>query len=126
MRHLGLDVGKVRVGVAASDDGGTMAFPLEVVSREECIDRVRALIVERNVDTVVIGESLDLDGRENDIMEDARAIARQLAGDVRVVFEPEQFSTQAAARLGKGSDAEAAAVILQSRLDRCASSRSGE
>ena len=37
---------------------------------------------------------------------------------VTVVFEPEQFSTQAAGRLGKGSDAEAAALILQSYLDR--------
>lgn len=117
-RYLGIDVGKVRVGIAVSDDGGTLAFPLETVSRAACVARIQTLVVEQSITGVVLGESRDLDGQENPIMEEVRAIARQLRTQVPVLFEPEQFSTQAAARLGTGSDAEAAALILQSYLDR--------
>ncbi|MDE0243600.1 MAG: RuvX/YqgF family protein [Candidatus Kaiserbacteria bacterium] len=118
MRYLGLDVGQVRVGVALSDEGGTIAFPFGVLSRTTCIDQIRAIAVDQSVATVVIGESLDLDGNENEVMRDVRDLAKQLKKSVPVVFEPEQFSTQAASRLGKGTDAEAAAIILQSYLDR--------
>ena len=115
---LGVDVGSERVGVAVSDDDGSLAFPLEVVARDDCVDRLLVLVAERKVEVVVFGESVDLDGEENLVMADVREIADAVREQVTVVFEPEQFSTQAAGRLGKGSDAEAAALILQSYLDR--------
>ena len=118
MKYLGLDVGAKRVGVAVSDDGGTVAFPLAVVSLGECVSYVAGVVRERGVAVVVVGESLDLDGGENEIMKEIRAVADALREFVQVAFAPEQFSTQAAGRLGKGSDAEAAAVILQGYLDR--------
>ncbi len=118
MKYLGVDIGSKRVGVAISDDAGTVAFPLEVLSREACIDRMAAIIDERNISAVVIGESLALDGSENPIMQDVRAVADALRGKAEIIFQPEQFSTQEASRLGKGSDAEAATIILQSYLDR--------
>lgn len=118
MKCLGIDVGEKLVGIAVSDDGGSVAFPLEQVERGKCVERILALVAERSVDVVVLGKSVDLDGIDNPIMKDAREIAGALRRQVRVVFEPEQFSTQAAGRLGKGSDAEAAAIILQSHLDR--------
>lgn len=119
MKYLGIDVGKKQVGIAVSDDGGAVAFPLEQVDRTVCVDRIVSLINERSISVVVIGESVDLDGAGNPVMDDVRAVANALKNKVKVVFEPEQFSTQAAGRLGKGSDAEAATIILQSYLDRC-------
>ena len=118
MKYLGIDVGSKTVGISVSDDDGVIAFPLEEVSRDRCVERITSLVAERHIDTLVIGESRALDGGENPIMEDIRAVAESLCGLVQVVFQPEQFSTQAAARLGKGSDAEAATIILQSYLDR--------
>ncbi|MCY4576853.1 MAG: RuvX/YqgF family protein [Candidatus Kaiserbacteria bacterium] len=115
---LGVDVGQERVGVSVSDDGGTVAFPLAVLQRRECVAQLLTLIAERDIAVVVFGESLDLDGEENPIMTEVRDIADAVREQVAVVFESEQFSTQAASRLGKGSDAEAAAIILQSYLDR--------
>ena len=115
---LGVDVGQERVGVAVSDDGGSVAFPLTVLKRGECVEYLSSLIAERDIAVVVLGESLDLDGTENPIMKDVRQIAVAIQKQVKVVFESEQFSTQAAQRLGKGTDAEAAAIILQSYLDR--------
>ncbi len=118
MKCLGIDVGQERVGVAVSDDGGSMAFPLTVIERKECTEYLLALLAERNIETAVFGESVDLDGADNPIMKEVQKIAKALREQVKVVFEPEQFSTQAAERLGKGTDAEAAAIILQSYLDR--------
>ena len=118
MKCLGIDVGQERIGVAVSDDSGSVAFPLAVLEREECSEHLLALLAERNIETAVFGESVDLDGADNPIMKEVREIAKTLQEQVKVVFEPEQFSTQAAGRLGKGTDAEAAAIILQSYLDR--------
>lgn len=123
MRYLGIDVGKARVGVAISDESGAIAFPLEVIPRKGCADHLRALAAERSVESIVFGESHDLDGTENKIMHDIRSLAKELADTATILFEPEQFSTQAAARLGKGTDAEAAALILQSYLDRVSKNR---
>ena len=117
---LGVDVGKKQVGIAISDDKGSLAFPLEIVTRRECVEQLLKLIDKRNIQVVVFGKSIDLDGKDNTIMTDVREIADTIATREKTViaFEPEQFSTQAAGRLGKGNDAEAAAVILQSYLDR--------
>ena len=118
MKYIGLDVGEKRVGIAVSDDGGTVAFPLAQVRREECVEYVKKIIKEKEIQTVIIGESLDLDGKENSVMKEIHAIADEIRKFADVIFEPEQFSTQQVKRLGKGSDAEAATIILQSYLDR--------
>ena len=76
---LGVDVGSERVGVAVSDDDGSLAFPLEVVARDGCVDRLLVLIAERKVEAVVFGESVDLDGEENPVMADVREIADAVA-----------------------------------------------
>ena len=118
VKCLGVDVGSERVGIAVSDDGGSVAFPLEVVERDAGAARLLALIGERGIEVAVFGRSVDFSGGDNPVMADVRDLADAVRGSARVVFEPEQFSTQAAKRLGKGSDAEAAAIILQSYLDR--------
>lgn len=118
MKYLGIDVGKERVGIAVSDDSGSVAFPLEQIGRDKCVGCILSLVIERNIDAVVLGGSVDLDGIDNPIMKEVHKIADAMRESVKVIFEPEQFSTQAAERLGKGSDAEAAAIILQSHLDR--------
>lgn len=118
MKYLGIDVGSRRVGIAVSDSGGSIAFPLGTIDRRGCADRILQIIADRGIDSVVIGESLDLDGEDNAVMRDVRALSEEIGRRVTVVLEPEQFSTRAAGRLGKGDDAEAAALILQSHLDR--------
>ena len=83
-----------------------------------CVEHIVACISEQGIAVVVIGESVNLDGRDNPIMHDIRSIAEALRKHVPVVFQPEQFSSQAAARLGGETDAEAAVVILQRYLER--------
>ena len=65
MRHLGLDIGLARIGVAVSDPSGTTAFPLKVLARgddETAAAAIAALIDEQEAGAVIYGYPLSLDG----------------------------------------------------------------
>ncbi|WP_227589860.1 Holliday junction resolvase RuvX [Demequina pelophila] len=129
--RLAVDVGTVRVGVAASDPGGLMAFPVETVQRGDGdVARVAAIVAERNAMTVFVGLPRKLSGLEGSSAEDARAFAGALAelvpSTVRLIDE--RFSTatasQAMRSAGRSSkkqrqviDQAAAVVILENALD---------
>jgi putative Holliday junction resolvase len=137
---LGVDVGKVRVGVALSDPDGILATPLATVSRDlgaaansvpaDIAELVR-LVSEHEAVQVVVGLPVRLDGSEGDAATDIRAYAQRLAravGDVPVVLSDERMSTVVATRRlaergvrGKRQravvDQAAAVEILQSWLD---------
>jgi len=133
-RIIGLDFGSKRIGVAISDDLGLLAFPLTVVAgfghdKDKREDRmvqteqeVLKVLREREAEIVVIGHSVDLRGLDNAIMTDARAFGSTLQNQgFEVVYEPELFSTVQATKIqgeNKDVDASAAAIILQSYLDR--------
>ena len=137
MRILGVDVGERRVGIAISDPTGTVVRPLPTLmrgSREEDMAAFTTLVNEYDVELIVVGQPLSLDGTEGP---QARRVARyalvlteHLA--VPVVSWDERFTTVEAKEIlfenrskkkrrharAKGQvDAIAAAVILQSYLD---------
>ena len=120
---IGIDYGSKKVGIAISDEGGAMAFPKATLANDRAlIPSVVALIREENVTAVIVGDSKNADGKDNAIMYDARAFTLELqkVSSVAVHFEPEFYSSQEARMLtGKTLvDAEAAAIILNSYLDR--------
>lgn len=126
MRYLGIDYGSGKVGLALSDEAGTMGFPRETYSNDaKLLERVHTVITTEKVGTVVIGESRDFAGNDNPIANEARAFGAKLeALGVPVVYEPEMLTTQEARRLPEGErthgavDASAAALILTSYLSR--------
>lgn len=132
MRYLGIDFGTRKVGLALSDEAGTMGFPREVVPNDgRLLEALGSLIARENVGTVVIGESIDYTGAENPVMQETRAFAKELQSmtGVPVVFERETLTTQEARRGPEGErlsprstgtvvDASAAALILTSYLER--------
>ena len=67
-RHkaMGVDLGERRIGVAVSDSGGALAFPLCVIDRagDPAADhrRLADMVAEHEVVTVVVGLPLSLDG----------------------------------------------------------------
>ena len=81
-----------------------------------------SLLNEKEAKIVVIGHSVDLKGVDNAIMTDARLFGSKLESQgFDVVYEPELYSTVQATKLqgeSKHVDASAAAIILQSYLDR--------
>lgn len=130
MRSLGLDIGGRRIGVAVSDPLGLSATPLEVLYDLDPVGLRRYVEekVRQDVEAVVIGLPLTLEGREGEQARMTReyADAVQDIEGVRVVLWDERLSTVEAERRlreagrslrGRSVDAEAAAVILQAFLD---------
>lgn len=129
MRYLGIDFGTKNVGLALSDEAGTMGFPHAVLPNDgRLLAAVEQLIVKEKVEAVVMGESRAYSGGENPIAQEARAFGEELAtrSGVPLLYEPETLTTQEARRMPDGSrmkgepavDASAAALILTSYLSR--------
>ena len=124
MSYIGIDYGTKRVGVAVSDENGRLAFPAEVLPEKEALAHIILLAREREAKGIVIGESKNFKGEDNPVMERIRVFADRLreATGVEVMFEPEFMTSVAAGREGETADdkldASAAALILQSFLDK--------
>jgi putative holliday junction resolvase len=124
MRYMGIDYGSKNVGISLSDEGGSLAFPKEVLSNDAMlVPRILDMLKAERVGEVVIGHSLNNQGEENPIMKGARKL-----GDVikerailPVFLEPEFYSSQQAERIQGDHDildASAAAIILNSYLQK--------
>ncbi len=133
MRVLGVGHGEKRIGLAVSDETGTIARPLTViqhVSRAVDAAHVASVAAEQGAECVVVGQSFDEEGRPNAAGRAAErfADALQQQTTVPIVLWDESMSTMDARefqiqmgvprkkRAGHLDDA-AAATILQSYLD---------
>lgn len=128
---LAVDVGTVRVGVAASDPHQVLATPVETVAAPG-VDRVVELALERSAVRVVVGLPTSLSGRsESASAELARTFAADLGRrlDVPVELMDERLTTVTAqaqlrsvGKRGKAArrviDQAAAVALLQAWLDR--------
>ena len=120
MRYLGIDYGTKRIGVAVSDEEGRIAFPFTTIEAGRgAPSAVYALVKEKGASAVVVGESRNFKDEPNTVQEDIAQFKKdleELAG-VPVYYEREFMTSALAARSG-GDDSSAAALILQSYLDR--------
>ncbi|MFI5269840.1 MAG: Holliday junction resolvase RuvX, partial [Chloroflexota bacterium] len=126
---MGLDLGEKRIGVAVTDVQQTMAFPERVLARRSAkADRqaLAALVADLQVDGVVIGLPLSMEGDSGPNAERAKSFGQYLARAVRVPvdFQDERLTTVeaeerlrdsglSAAERRQRIDAAAAAVILE-------------
>jgi putative Holliday junction resolvase len=132
--RLGVDVGDVRIGVAASDPSGLIATPVETVARGRGdLTRLRELAREHEAIELVVGLPRSLSGREGPAAAKVREFtdrhADAVAADgVGVRLCDERLSTVSAeavlreqGRKGRRRravvDQAAAVVILQNALD---------
>jgi putative Holliday junction resolvase len=124
MRYLGIDFGSKDVGVAITDEGGSMAFPKTVIpNTASLVDDIAQVIDSEGVGAVVVGYSKNNQGEDNLIMADIARFCESLSkkAGVEMHFEPEQYSSKEAERLQDTTaklDASAAAIILNSFLSR--------
>ena len=124
MRFLGIDYGTKRIGLALSDEEANFSFPHDVWANDKSFfQKITDFIKEKSVGAIVIGESLDFKQQNNPIMEDISALKERIEKEMKlpVYLEPEFFTSAEARRLqGKHekTDASAAAIILQSYLDK--------
>ena len=130
---LGVDWGRVRAGVAVSDELGLLAHPLETLpadSPRRLVEAVARLAETHRADAVVVGLPRNMDGTEGDSAREARRFAENLesqAGRPVVLWDERLTSWEAERTLresGAGrrkrkesKDVMAACLILQSYLD---------
>jgi putative Holliday junction resolvase len=133
MRSAGIDLGKVRVGLAVSDELGLMAHARPFLNGRDIgrlVDALSSLALEEGIDVFVVGLPLSLDGQERESAHRARAFAEQLQkrSSRRVILMDERLTTKQASwqlhATGHSSrqqrnriDSVAAAVLLQTYLD---------
>jgi putative Holliday junction resolvase len=133
--RVGVDVGSVRVGVAASDPSGLLATPVRTVARDveggADLEEVAAVVAEREAIEVVVGLPRTLAGDEGAAATTARTYAGRLAARVAPVpvrLVDERLTTVDAHRSLRDSgvagrrqravvDQAAAVLILQVALD---------
>ncbi|MCX6736380.1 MAG: Holliday junction resolvase RuvX [Candidatus Parcubacteria bacterium] len=124
MKTLGIDYGTKKVGIAISDEGGAMAFPYGVFSNDNQLTLfIQNLCKKENINTVVLGESLDFSGQPNPVMKKILAFKKTLEEKflLSVFLEKEFLTSKQARNIQEDSsltDASAAAIILQSWLDK--------
>jgi len=123
-KYLGIDYGEKRVGIAISDVDGKVAFPKIVLENNpELIKNIVDLCTESKVNVIVIGESKDYKGEDNKISPKIVSFKRELTSSIKlpIFLEPEFMSSmQVEKTFGKTDmlDASAAAIILQSFIDK--------
>jgi putative Holliday junction resolvase len=133
-RVLGLDLGTRTIGLALSDVRRTIASPLETIVRTKFKSdaaRLARIAAEHGVAGLVLGLPRNLDGSEGPRAQATRAFARNLNRllPLPILLWDERLSTAAAERMLIDADASrkrrrevidkiAAAIILQSALDR--------
>jgi putative Holliday junction resolvase len=124
MQRMGIDFGSKKIGIALTDESGVMAFPHSVIPNDALFFKtIESLVEERQVKEIIVGHSLDLDGKPNVIHSAVEEFITDvtLSLGIPVHLEPEQYTTQEAARItGKNSqtDAAAASIILESYLNK--------
>lgn len=133
MRALALDIGEVRIGIAASDASGTIAVPVKVLPAAEVLGGARSfryVLEDYEPDVLVCGRPKTLSGEDGPQAERVMAQARQIAEacGLPLEFEDERLSSQEAKRILREDgyneksmrgrvDMVAASLFLQTWLD---------
>lgn len=139
MRKLGLDIGTVRIGIAQSDMLGMLASNLETYTRKYIkvdVAHIVHIIQQNNVDTVVVGLPLKMNGEEGqsvqmvkDFVQELQAQLQEKNMQIPIVYQDERLTTVSAERVLLSAnvrrekrkqvvDKIAAQIILQAYLDK--------
>ena len=101
MRLLGFDFGSKTVGVAVSDPLGLTATAIEIVRRQspnklrKTLARIEEIIKEYDIDTIVLGYPVMLDGTAGERVEKTKEFATMLERRTgkEIIFQDERLTT---------------------------------
>ncbi len=133
MRALALDIGEVRIGIAASDASGRVASPVKVLPAAEvlsCAKTFRCILEDYEPEVLVCGRPQTMSGEDGPQAERVMAQARSIAEacDLPLEFADERLSSSEAKRILREQglnekqmrgkvDMIAASLFLQAWLD---------
>ena len=133
-RIIGIDYGRKRTGLAASDPLGIFATALDTVDSTKLIDSLKNYAENERIIRFVVGYPVNMDGRPSEAQADVDVFLKALGKafpDVPVTLEDERFTSVLAHRAmidggmkasqrkdKKQVDKISAAIILQGYLDR--------
>ncbi len=131
MRFLGIDLGERRVGLAISDKTNLISTPLKVISSEDLLNELKLIVEEYEITDVILGFPKNMNNTLGDSAQKALDIKEKIIEQlkVNVCLQDERRSTIAASKYmtdsnmsrnkrKKNIDSMAAAIILQTYLDR--------
>ncbi|HFX18168.1 MAG TPA: Holliday junction resolvase RuvX [Flavobacteriales bacterium] len=129
---LGIDYGKKRTGIAETDDLQIVASGLTTVETPKIWEFLDQYLSDNQVEKIIIGESLDLNGEPNPIEADIKKFINKFQEkypNIEVIREDERYTSKIAFEsMIKGGikkkkrrnkaliDQVSAALILQSYL----------
>lgn len=99
---LGIDHGNARIGIAATDDFGILAHPVETIDQGKgnAIERIAQLVDLRKIRTLVVGLPVRMDGSEGTSAAKVRYFAGLLHDrfpTIPLIFIDETLTTSTAA-----------------------------
>lgn len=133
-RILALDYGKVRTGVAVTDELQLIASALTTVNTNKLLDFLKEYLKDENVDCIVVGEPRQMSGKVSESEVFIKPMMEKLTKQfpsISIVRQDERFTSKLAVdamimggmkkskRREKGEvDKISATLILQAYLDR--------
>ena len=131
-RILGVDYGDTRIGLAISDYTKRIAFPYETIKNKNpayLIDFFKKLISKKEIDCLVIGLPLGMNGKDTDQTKKVRTFAKSLKVlDISIYFQDERLTSVTAKKslieeniktgyMKDKIDERAASIFLQQFID---------
>ena len=132
-RLIGIDPGGKRIGIALSDENKIVATPYTTIIKEnyrDLVDQIKKIVKKYDIDGIVIGNPINMDGTEGPSSQSAKDLAKNLSKDIteNITLWDERLSSQGAFNLSndlainsskkvKKLDENSAQFILQGILD---------
>ena len=132
-RLIGIDPGGKRIGIALSDENKIVATPYTTIIKENYRDlviQIQTIVKEYDIDGIVIGNPINMDGTEGPSSQSAKDLAKNLSKDIteNITLWDERLSSQGAFKLSNELainsskkvnklDENSAQFILQGVLD---------
>ena len=132
-RLIGIDPGGKRIGIALSDENKIVATPYTTIIKEnyrDLVDQIKKIVKEYDINGIVIGNPINMDGTEGPSSQSAKDLAKNLSKDIteNITLWDERLSSQGAFNLSndlainsskkvKKLDENSAQFILQGILD---------
>lgn len=134
MRYLGLDLGAKSLGIALSDQTGTIASfykNIKFTDQNKMLEELKEIIEKEQPDKIILGYPKNMDNSEGERAKETKKFKETLAKiyNQEIILEDERLTTKVATQTlieadlsrkkrKKIIDGVSAVLILQSYLDR--------